>query len=245
VYKAHKDETAGIILRVLDEDPASRTERDIRFMAAEALGNFDRPEAKERLRKMAAEDPDVHVRLEAAKSLEKLGEPRPQVAPARDLPGPVHPLGDEYLKSPDGRYTAVLSTNRGEIEIELLNQEAPRTVQNFVELAEKGFYDRLTFHRVVPNFVIQTGCPLGNGWGNPGHEMRCETSPLRFERGVVGMAHAGKDTGGSQFFITHSRAPHLDGRYTIFGRVTRGMEIVDTIEVEDQLQSVKIKKAPL
>lgn len=244
-FKQHKAETARIILRVLDEDPEARTEPDIRLSAAEALASFNQPESKERLRKMAKEDPEYRVRVEAANSLEKLGEPRPEVAPAQDLPGSAGKLKDEYLKSRDGRYTAVLTTNRGEIEIELLQREAPRTVQNFIELAEKGFYNGLTFHRVVPNFVIQTGCPIGNGWGSPGYEIRCETGPLRYERGMVGMAHAGKDTGGSQFFITHSRAPHLDGRYTIFGQVTRGMDVVDAIEVEDVVQKVKIKKALL
>ncbi|HET9887264.1 MAG TPA: HEAT repeat domain-containing protein, partial [bacterium] len=244
-FKQHKAETANIILQVLDRDPEAKTEPDIRVSAAEALGNFNQPEAKARLLKMAKEDPEYRVRLEAADSLEKLGEPRPDVAPAQDLPGKAAPLKDEYLKSRDGRYTAVLTTNRGDIEIELLHKEAPRTVQNFIDLAEKGFYNGLKFHRVVPNFVIQTGCPIGNGWGNPGYEIRCETGPLRYERGMVGMAHAGKDTGGSQFFVTHSRAPHLDGRYTIFGKVTKGMEVVDTIEVEDVLQKVKIKKALL
>ncbi len=240
--RMHREETANIIGRVLDEDPAARTETDIRIMAAEALGSFPGPESKARLKKMAAEDPDYRVRLEAASSLEKLGEPRPEVKPSRDLPGLAAPLADEFVKSREGRYTAVLATSRGEIEIELLNQEAPRTVQNFVQLAEKGFYDGLSFHRVVPNFVVQTGCPIGNGWGHPGYEVRCEYSPLRYERGTVGMAHAGKDTGGSQFFITHSRQPHLDGRYTIFGRVIRGMEVVDAIEIEDVLKKVKLKK---
>jgi len=109
-----------------------------------------------------------------------------------------------------------------------------------VDLAEKGFYDGLIFHRVVPNFVIQTGCPLGNGWGDPGYSVRCEYSPLRYERGMVGMAHAGKDTGGSQWFVTHSEQRHLDGRYTIFGRITRGQDVVDQVLVEDRIQSVKI-----
>ncbi len=240
--RMHQEETAGIIGRVLDEDPAAGTEPDIRIMGAEALGSFDRPEVNARLKKMAAEDPDYRVRLEAASSLEKLGEPRPDVQPSHDLSGLAAPLADDFLKSRDGRYTAVLTTSRGEIEIELLNQEAPRTVQNFVQLAEKGYYDGLSFHRVVPNFVIQTGCPIGNGWGGPGYEMRCEISPLHYERGMVGMAHAGKDTGGSQFFVTHSSQPHLDGRYTIFGRVIRGMDVVDSIEIEDVLKKVKIKK---
>jgi cyclophilin family peptidyl-prolyl cis-trans isomerase len=111
-----------------------------------------------------------------------------------------------------------------------------------VQLAEKGFYDGIRFHRVVPNFVAQAGCPIGNGWGGPGYEIRNEDSPLRYERGMVGMATAGKDSGGSQFFVTHSRQPHLDGRYTIFGKVIRGMDVVDSIEIEDTIKKVKIKK---
>ncbi len=240
--RMHREETAAIICRVLDEDPAARTEPEIRVAAAEALGSFDRPEAKERLRLHAAKDPDFRVRQEAAKSLAKLGEPKPDVKPSHDLPGAAAPLDDDFIKSRAGRYTAVITTNRGEIEIELLHLEAPRTVQNFVQLAEKGFYDGIRFHRVGPNFVAQAGCPIGNGWGGPGYAIRCEYSPIPFERGTVGMAHAGKDTGGSQFFVAHSRQPHLDGRYTVIGRVIRGMDVVDSIEIEDVIQKVKIKK---
>jgi peptidyl-prolyl cis-trans isomerase B (cyclophilin B) len=115
-------------------------------------------------------------------------------------------------------------------------------VQSFVQLAQSGFYNGLTFHRVVPNFVAQTGCPIGNGWGHPGYRLRCEINRLRYERGIVGMAHSGKDTGGSQFFITHSRQPHLDGRYTIFARVIEGMDVVDSIRVDDRIQRIEIKK---
>lgn len=241
-FRRHEEETPNIILAVLDRDPAARTEPDIRVSAAEALGRFNRPEAKERLRQMAAEDPNFRVRQEAANSLEKLGEKKPDVKPSRDLPGVAAPLADDYVKSREGRFSAVVTTNRGEFEIELLNQEAPRTVQNFVQLAEKGFYDGIRFHRVVPNFVAQAGCPIGNGWGGPGYEIRNEDSPLRYDRAMVGMATAGKDSGGSQFFVTHSRQPHLDGRYTIFGKVTRGMDVVDSIEIEDTIKKIKIKK---
>jgi peptidyl-prolyl cis-trans isomerase B (cyclophilin B) len=115
-------------------------------------------------------------------------------------------------------------------------------VQNFVKLAQSGFYDGKTFHRVVPNFVVQGGCPIGNGWGNPGYSIRSEDGPLRFDRGMVGMATEGKDTGGCQFFITHSPQPHLDGRYTIFGKVVQGMDVVDQLRVDDVMKTVKIKK---
>jgi len=135
---------------------------------------------------------------------------------------------------------ALIATERGEIVIRLLGKEAPNTVENFVRLAQDGFYDGLTFHRVVPNFVIQGGCPRGDGWGGPGYTIRCEINRRHYLSGAVGMALAGKDTGGSQFFITHSPQPHLDGRYTIFGQVIRGMDVVDSIERGDRIVEVRI-----
>jgi cyclophilin family peptidyl-prolyl cis-trans isomerase len=136
---------------------------------------------------------------------------------------------------------ARLETNRGTVVLELLGNEAPGTVANFVTLARNGYYNGLTFHRVVPDFVVQGGDPRGDGWGGPGYTIRCEYNPLRYTRGTVGMALSGKDTGGSQFFITHSDQPHLDGRYTIFGRVSEGMDIVDTIQVGDVINEVTIE----
>lgn len=237
----HLRETPKILAGVLHDDPEARKQPDLRSAIAEALGHFDHEDAKTTLLELT-KDADGYVREEAAKSLEKLGEPRPEIAPRGELPGAPVPLDDDFIKSRAGRYSAVITTGRGAIEIELLHRDAPYTVQNFVKLAESGFYDGLTFHRVVPNFVAQGGCPIGNGWGNPGYSIRCEYSPLRFERGMVGMAHAGKDTGGCQFFVTHSPQPHLDGRYTIFGKVTQGMDVVDALRIEDTIESVKIRK---
>jgi len=111
---------------------------------------------------------------------------------------------------------------------------------NFLKLSEKNYYDKTIFHRVVPNFVIQGGDPTGTGYGGPGYSIRGEYSPLTFEEGMVGMASSGKDTEGSQFFITHSATPHLDGKYTIFGKVVEGMDVVDKILVGDYIESVKI-----
>ncbi|MGQ0723486.1 MAG: peptidylprolyl isomerase, partial [Candidatus Eiseniibacteriota bacterium] len=216
-------------------------EPDIRQSVAEALGNFDTEDSRRVLRRLL-DDPVWRVRNEAATSLGKLGEESVEAAPPGELPGPAEPLDEAYLERKPGTWSAQIETNRGRIVIELLHREAPRTVQNFVKLAEAGFYDGLSFHRVVPNFVIQTGCPIGNGWGNPGYEIRCEYTPLRYERGMVGMAHAGKDTGGSQFFVTHSAQRHLDGRYTVFGRVVEGLDVVDSIRVEDRIEKVEIKK---
>ena len=149
---------------------------------------------------------------------------------------------DLALKLADSKKkpTAVLVTNRGTIKIALYGQEAPGTVANFVALARRGYYNGLSFHRVVADFVIQGGDPRGDGWGGPGYAIRCEYNPLRYKEGMVGMALAGKDTGGSQFFITHSPQPHLNGKYTIFGEVLSGQDIVDKIQVGDLIQEVRV-----
>ena len=118
--------------------------------------------------------------------------------------------------------------------------ETPLTTSSFVDLARRGFYDGLTFHRVEPGFVIQGGCPRGDGNGGPGYTLRCEISQRPYGRGAVGMALSGKDTGGSQFFIVHSPQPHLDGGYTLFGQVVNGMEVVDKISPGDVIEHVEI-----
>ncbi|RFM23362.1 MAG: peptidylprolyl isomerase [Candidatus Thermochlorobacter aerophilum] len=136
---------------------------------------------------------------------------------------------------------AVIETSKGRISIELFIEEAPFTVQNFITLAEQHFFDGLTFHRVVPNFVVQGGDPKGDGSGGPPYSIRSEFTRRRFERGIIGMASAGKDTEGSQFFIMHSHHPHLDGRYTAFGLVKTGLETLDKLEVGDKILSIKIQ----
>ncbi len=131
-----------------------------------------------------------------------------------------------------------IATARGDITIELYPAVAPKTVANYLALVNSGFYNNRIWHRVVPDFVIQDGCPRGDGWGSPGYDIRCEYNHLPFERGSVGMATSGKDTGGSQYFICHSAQPHLDGRYTVFGKVITGLEIVDRIQLGDSITSV-------
>lgn len=138
--------------------------------------------------------------------------------------------------------SALLKTSRGNIELKFFTEDAPLTVFNFVQLAEKGFFDKLTFHRVVPNFVIQGGDPRGDSWGSPGYSIRSEFNMRPYLRGTVGMASAGKDTEGCQFFITHSSQPHLDGRYTVFGQVTSGMEVVDAVQEGDVIEQVVIRR---
>lgn len=128
-----------------------------------------------------------------------------------------------------------ISFENGEtIHLEFFEEDAPGTVANFEKLANEGFYNGLTFHRVIPGFVAQGGCPQGTGAGGPGYTIKCETegNPHKHERGYLSMAHAGKDTGGSQFFILFDRQPHLDGVHTVFGKVTDGLETVDVFKVE-------------
>jgi peptidyl-prolyl cis-trans isomerase B (cyclophilin B) len=139
-------------------------------------------------------------------------------------------------------YTAVITTDKGDIELELYPQHAPKTVNNFVFLAQDGFYDGVTFHRVIARFMIQGGDPTGTGRGGPGYrfEDELDDNPLLHERGVISMANAGPDTNGSQFFITHGPQPHLDGRHTVFGRVTAGQDIVDSIEQGDRMLKVTV-----
>lgn len=136
---------------------------------------------------------------------------------------------------------AIIETEKGNIVLELFENDAPNTVANFVKLANDGFYNGLKFHRVIPNFVIQGGCPKGNGTGGPGYKIKCEINPRKHETGTLSMAHAGKDTGGSQFFITHSPQPHLDGVHTVFGQVIEGMDVVNKIKQGDVMKKVRIE----
>ncbi|GEN54838.1 peptidylprolyl isomerase [Halobacillus faecis] len=139
---------------------------------------------------------------------------------------------------------ATIEFENGEkMQIELYEEAAPNTVANFEKLANDEFYDGLTFHRVIPDFVIQGGCPNGSGTGGPGYTIKCETegNPHKHERGSLSMAHAGKDTGGSQFFVCHSPQPHLDGRHTVFGKVVEGVDTVDRVRVGDVMQKVRVE----
>ena len=137
---------------------------------------------------------------------------------------------------------AVVTTSKGSFTIELLPADAPLTVDNFVKLAQKDYFRNITIHRVVPNFVIQDGDPRGDGNGGPGYQIRCEINQVLYDRAAVGMALSGKDTGGSQWFVTHSPQPHLDGGYTVFGRVVAGMDVVDRIVRGDVVQSIVISQ---
>ncbi len=145
---------------------------------------------------------------------------------------------------PQKTYRAVMETSRGTIELELYAQFAPRTVNNFVFLARQGFYNGLTFHRVIRNFMIQGGDPTGTGRGGPGYKFEDEFvgNPLQHETGVISMANAGKNTNGSQFFITHGPQPHLNGKHTVFGKVIHGQDVVNAIRQGDTMTSVVINE---
>jgi peptidyl-prolyl cis-trans isomerase B (cyclophilin B) len=139
---------------------------------------------------------------------------------------------------------AIIKTNQGDMTVEFYSADAPKTVENFVKLAQQGFYNGLTFHRVIPNFVIQGGCPNGSGSGGPGYTIPCElTGGNQYhDRGVLSMAHAGRNTGGSQFFVCHSRTntAHLDRNHTCFGKVISGLEVIDAIRQGDTINSIEI-----
>lgn len=136
----------------------------------------------------------------------------------------------------------IVLTNNREIILTLYEKDAPNTVKNFEKLANSGFYDGLTFHRVIPGFVSQGGCPIGNGTGGPGYTIKCETknNPHKHVAGALSMAHAGKDTGGSQFFVCHASFPHLDGVHTVFGMVTEGLEYVINMEQGQRMVEVRV-----
>ena len=139
---------------------------------------------------------------------------------------------------------AEIQTEKGTMKVEFYEQDAPLAVKNFLDLSRSGFYDGLTFHRVIPNFVIQGGCPNGDGRGGPGYTIPCELDGDNqyHDRGVLSMAHAGRDTGGSQFFICHSRdnTAHLDRKHTCFGKVVEGLDVIDEIEQGDVIEKIVV-----
>ncbi|HEY7474447.1 MAG TPA: HEAT repeat domain-containing protein [Vicinamibacterales bacterium] len=210
-----------------------------RAAAIEALAKYGGDDALATLKKALA-DRDWPVRLRAAELLRGLGQA--DAVPARPAPvrQPLEFFESPRLLRPDYSPHAFIETRLGTIEIELNVVDAPLTSLTFMELARAGFFNGLKVHRVVPNFVIQMGDPRGDGEGGPGYTIRDELSPLPFLRGTVGMAIDGRDTAGSQFFITLSPQPHLDGKYTVFGKVVNGMDLLDRVELWDLIERVRI-----
>jgi cyclophilin family peptidyl-prolyl cis-trans isomerase/HEAT repeat protein len=191
--------------------------------------------------KAALNDKDWALRVHAASLLGKLDPSGAYLAAMRPVPGePRTPYNNPDLIGPAFSPHVFIETAKGTIEFELAVLDAPQTAWSFVALARNGFFNGLSIHRVVPNFVVQDGDPRGDGEGGPGFTIRDELNERPFLRGTVGMALSWKDTGGSQFFITHSPQPHLDARYTVFGQVVAGMDVVDRIQQDDTIQHVKV-----
>jgi len=151
-----------------------------------------------------------------------------------------HPINWTVVEAIPATQRAVVHTSRGDIMLRLLVEEAPGSVASFVELVRQDFYNGKSFHRVVPNFVVQGGCPRGDGWGSTDYNLRSELADLRYGAGAVGLASAGKDTESCQWFITHAPTPHLDGRYTIFAQVVSGMDVVEKLEIGDQIEQIEL-----
>jgi HEAT repeat protein len=213
-----------------------------RAAALSALSKYGRDAATPVLR-AALGDRDWAVRVRAAGLLKELD---PSASPAADAMRPAPDLraslsydGAE-LVTPTVSPHVFVETDRGTIEIELAVLDAPQTTRNFITLARKGFFNGVSLHRVVPNFVVQDGDPRGDGEGGPGYTIRDELNTRPYVRGTVGMALDWRDTGGSQFFITHSPQPHLDARYTVFGHVVTGIEVVDALRQWDVIKRVRV-----
>lgn len=232
------DENLDVLIKLIAQ---SRTdaENDARLAALNSLSKYKSPRAIEAI-KTALDDRDHLVRRQAVDLLKQMS-----AGDFSDRIGIVQTGHDKLFYRRvaarlNKKVTATIHTDKGVIKLELFPQDAPITVDSFITLARKGFFNNLTFHRVVPNFVIQGGDPRGDGEGGPGYQIRCEINTRPYARGAVGMALSGKDTGGSQFFITHSPQPHLDGGYTVFGQVTSGMDVVDRIARGDAIKKIVV-----
>ncbi|HVF51278.1 MAG TPA: peptidylprolyl isomerase [Pyrinomonadaceae bacterium] len=212
---------------------------DAALSILDALSKQRDPEATSAIRS-ALDVPDYLVRRRAAALLREMSggasESRVETVATRNKPADY----TRALARIGRRVQALVATDKGEFVLELLPEDAPLTVDNFVQLANRRYFDGITFHRVVPNFVVQGGDPRGDGNGGPGHQIRCEINMQPYTRGALGMALSGKDTGGSQWFVTHSPQPHLDGGYTVFGRVVEGLEVVDRITRGDRIRTIRI-----
>jgi cyclophilin family peptidyl-prolyl cis-trans isomerase len=194
----------------------------------EALGRLKGPDDQQSARALA-------------RALQALGDPEARTIEEERGVVERDPSLDREAGGEKAPLTLRMVTTKGTIRIRLLAEDAPYTVARIVRLVRNSFYDGLTFHRVVSNFVVQGGDPRGDGWGGPGYTMRTEVTPRNYRRGSVGMASAGKDTEGSQFFITHAPTVHLDARYTIFGEVISGIDVVDTILVGDTIDRIVVE----
>jgi cyclophilin family peptidyl-prolyl cis-trans isomerase/HEAT repeat protein len=238
-YLLSKREAPDAKLRLLtraEQRARNDHENDARLSAMHGLSEIDYPERESFFRSLLKDNDPVVRRLASSVVEENLKKPRPQYTPL--------PVKHDYVEIVNWArqpHTATIHMTRGAIEIALLPQDSPMTAWNFAQLAGKKYFDNTSFMRVVPNFVIQGGDPRNDQNGGPGYAIRDEINLQKYTRGAVGMALSGPDTGGSQFFITHSPQPHLDGGYTIFGRVVAGMNgVVDQTERGDRVETITI-----
>jgi cyclophilin family peptidyl-prolyl cis-trans isomerase len=211
-----------------------------RAAALEALAAVDPARAKPVLATALA-DKDWAVRLKAAELLRGI-DAAADTSSMRPAPAPALPelAAVDAFVAPPYSPAAYIDTSKGTVQFELAVIDAPRTVANFIALARKGYFNGVSLHRVVPDFVVQDGDPRGDGEGGPGYTIRDEINQRPYLRGTVGMALDWADTGGSQFFITHSPQPHLDGRYTVFGQVVSGMDVVDRLSQWDTIVRIRV-----
>jgi peptidyl-prolyl cis-trans isomerase B (cyclophilin B) len=218
------------------DDPSG----DVKTTAVDGLAKLSPLDAQQRaLLSQALTDTDGLVRSRAASILREEGEELPPDSHRREGEKSPEELGQILLEARKIR-EARIETSKGVLVVRLYPDEAPLTVANFADLAGKGYFNDKAWHRVVPDFVAQDGCPRGDGWGGPGHTIRCEISSLRYGAGAVGMALSGKDTGGSQYFITHSPQPHLDGGYTVFGLLREGWDVLQSLAPGDRILTVSV-----
>jgi cyclophilin family peptidyl-prolyl cis-trans isomerase/HEAT repeat protein len=234
IYLEYRSETCQIM--TFDwQSLALPKDKDVMLMYIEAWGNMKYDGAKDILT-ANLKNSDYDIAKASSDALKKItDEDKSDVITA---PKYRTDFDWDYIEKLKQKKVATIKTNKGNIKLELKYSAAPFTVQNFVKLSEKGYYNNTIFHRVVPNFVIQGGDPTGTGYGGPGYSIRSEFSPLPFDEYTVGMASSGKDTEGSQFFITHSPQPHLDGKYTMFGKVVDGFDVVDKIQIGDSIETI-------
>jgi cyclophilin family peptidyl-prolyl cis-trans isomerase/HEAT repeat protein len=225
------------------KDSQEASDYELRQEIIKAFAALEVKRAIPLLQTALAEDPHAAVRKAAAEALTKLGEEGitvPEASPTR-LEGSPDPVKARAAIIPK---RLRIETDKGVMELELFTDVAPVHCFNLVALARRGFYDGLLFHRVVPAFVIQGGDPRGTGWGDPGYTINNEVNPNRYVKGTLGMPDAGLDTGGCQMFINHLPTPHLDGRYTTFGQVVKGLAVIDKIQVGDRVRAVTVIETP-
>ena len=233
LYMKYRDETISVLIFDYNELESPKDDL-IKQMYLDAMSELHNAET-EKILKEVLKSGDYELVKASADALEKSTGTKYEFEAK-----PRYDFDWDYLEGLKNKTLVTIVTNKGNIKIELLPDVAPFTVMNFLKLSEKNYYDGTVFHRVVPNFVIQGGDPTGTGYGGPGYSIRGEYSPMTYEEGMVGMASSGKDTEGSQFFITHSATPHLDGKYTIFGKVIDGMDVVDEIMVGDRIEDIVV-----